>query len=271
MFKRQIQSSLQRWAASPFRKPLVIRGARQTGKTTVVNEFAKEFETYLYINLENPQAASLFEDSKNISELLSDLLLYCNKKKKDGRMLVFIDEIQNSPVAVQKLRYFHEERPDVYVVAAGSLLERLLASGISFPVGRVEYLAMHPCSFLEFLNAIGEELLYERIKFQPTSLNAFHDRLMRLLNRYAIIGGMPEVVARFASTNDVVDLSVVLLSLLEGYRDDSEKYATSKSEKECIRTILRQGWGMAGSTIAFSGFGGSNYGSREMGESFRLL
>ena len=154
MFKRQIQVSLQRWAASPFRKPLVIRGARQTGKTTVVNEFAKEFDTYLYINLENLQAALLFEASKSISELISDLLIYCNIENKGGRMLVFIDEIQNSPAAVQKLRYFHEERPDIFVIAAGSLLERLLASGISFPVGRVEYLAMHPCSFLEFLNAI---------------------------------------------------------------------------------------------------------------------
>ncbi len=118
-------------------------------------------------------AASLFETSKSISGLLSDLLLYCNKVKKDGRLLVFIDEIQYSRAAVQKLRYFHEERPDVYVIAAGSLLERLLASGISFLVGRVEYLAMHPCSFLEFLNAMREELLYERIKSHPTSLNAF--------------------------------------------------------------------------------------------------
>ena len=271
MFKRQIQVSLQRWAASPFRKPLVIRGARQTGKTTVVNEFAKEFDTYLYINLENPQAALLFEVSKNISELLSDLLLFCNKENKGGRILVFIDEIQNSPAAVQKLRYFHEERPDIFVIAAGSLLERLLASGISFPVGRVEYLAMHPCSFLEFLNALGEDSLCERIKSHPTSLNVFHEKLMLLLNRYALIGGMPEVVARYAATRDVIGLSNVLLSLLEGYRDDSEKYASTKSEKECIRTILRQGWGMAGSTITFNGFGGSNYGSREIGESFRLL
>ncbi|MDE6341405.1 MAG: AAA family ATPase [Muribaculaceae bacterium] len=271
MFKRQIQASLQRWAASPFRKPLVIRGARQTGKTTVVNEFAKEFDTYLYINLENPQAAMLFEASISVADLLSDLLLYCNKENSGGRILVFIDEIQNSPAAVQKLRYFYEERPDVYVIAAGSLLERLLASGISFPVGRVEYLAMHPCSFLEFLNAMGEDSLCERIKSHPTSLNVFHDRLMLLLNRYALIGGMPEVVARYAATRDVVGLSSVLRSLLEGYRDDSEKYAASKSEKECIRTILRQGWGMAGSTITFSGFGGSNYGSREIGESFRIL
>ena len=203
--------------------------------------------------------------------MLSDLLLYCNKEKKEGRILVFIDEIQNSPAAVQKLRYFYEECPEIFVIAAGSLLERLLASGISFPVGRVEYLAMHPCSFLEFLNAMGEESLYDRIKTRPASLNAFHDRLMTLLNRYALIGGMPEVVARYAAIKDVVGLSSVLLSLIEGYRDDSEKYASSKSEKECIRTILRQGWGMAGSTISFSGFGGSNYGSRDMGESFRLL
>ena len=118
---------------------------------------------------------------------------------------------------------------------------------------------------------MGEESLYDRIKTRPASLNAFHDRLMTLLNRYALIGGMPEVVARYAAIKDVVGLSSVLLSLIEGYRDDSEKYASSKSEKECIRTILRQGWGMAGSTISFSGFGGSNYGSRDMGESFRLL
>lgn len=126
---------------------------------------------------------------------------------------------------------FHEERPDVYVIAAGSLLERLLASGISFPVGRVEYIAMHPCSFLEFLKAMGEERLHDRIVSAPTSLNVFRERLLQLLNRYALIGGMPELIARYAAIRDVVGLSSVLLSLLEGYRDDSEKYATSKSEK----------------------------------------
>ena len=228
MFKRQIQASLQKWAASPFRKPLVIRGARQTGKTTVVNEFAKGFDTYLYVNLENPLAASLFETPQSIDDLLSDLLLFCNTSKKDGTILLFIDEIQNSPAAVQKLRYFYEERPDIFVIAAGSLLERLLASGISFPVGRVEYLAMRPCSFLEFLNAIGETALHDRIREAPASLNPFHEKLMLLLNRYALIGGMPEVVARYAATKDIPDLSSVLSGLLEGYRDDSEKYAGSK-------------------------------------------
>lgn len=271
MFKRQIQASLQKWAASPFRKPLVIRGARQTGKTTVVNEFAKGFATYLYVNLENPLAVSLFETPQSIDDLLSDLLLFCNTSKKEGTILLFIDEIQNSPAAVQKLRYFYEERPDIFVIAAGSLLERLLASGISFPVGRVEYLAMRPCSFLEFLNAIGETALHDRIREAPASLNPFHEKLMLLLNRYALIGGMPEVVARYAATKDIPDLSSVLSGLLEGYRDDSEKYAGSKIEKECIRTILQQGWGMAGSAITFNGFGGSNYKSREMGESFRIL
>lgn len=159
MFKRDALTDLENWASSKYRKPLILRGARQVGKTTVVNEFGKEFENYLYVNLEHSEANKLFDSSLPLPILMDMFYVYCNKSKKEGRTLLFIDEIQNSPKAVARLRYFYEDLPEVFVIAAGSLLESLIDVHVSFPVGRVEYMALRPCSFSEFMGAIGEEAL----------------------------------------------------------------------------------------------------------------
>lgn len=270
MFKREIILKLEKWAADKYRKPLVLRGARQVGKTTVVNEFGKSFENYLYLNLENPEAVRLFENPLSMSDLLTLIYLHCSKDRAEGRVLVFIDEIQNSPKAVARLRYFYEELPDVYVIAAGSLLESLIDTHISFPVGRVEYMALRPCSFREFLGAIGEERL-TLVLSNPSLSIAFHDRLMALFAIYALIGGMPEVVERYASQRDVVALNGVYETLLQGYRDDVEKYAKRNTQLDVIRYILNAGWAKAGQTITLGNFGGSNYRAREVGDAFRTL
>ena len=156
MFGRDIIIELRHWAEKGHRKPLVLRGARQVGKTSVVNEFGREFENYLYINLEIRELHDLFTNVADVKELLIDLFVIKGQVQREGRTLLFIDEIQNSPQAVALLRYFYEELPHIHVVAAGSLLESLIDTHISFPVGRVEYMAMHPCSFREFLSASGE-------------------------------------------------------------------------------------------------------------------
>lgn len=156
MFKRKILSKLETWKQDKRHKPLILRGARQVGKTTVVNEFGSQFDNYLYFNLESHESAKLFEMEITLEDLVNMLFASLGKQQKSGSTLIFIDEIQNSPKTIALLRYFYEQRPDLYVIAAGSMLENLVDVNVSFPVGRVQYLALRPCSFYEFLGALGK-------------------------------------------------------------------------------------------------------------------
>lgn len=271
MFGRDIIIELRHWAEKGNRKPLVLRGARQVGKTSVINEFGREFENYLYVNLEIRELHDLFANVTNVKELLIDLFAVKGQLQREGRTLLFIDEIQNSPQAVALLRYFYEELPHIYVVAAGSLLESLIDTHISFPVGRVEYMAMHPCSFREFLSASGNDMLRRRIEENPLKSIGFHDKLIQTFNRYALIGGMPEIVAQYIEQKDIIALNDTFDSLLFGYRDDVEKYARNRTQTEVIRHILTAGWTEAASTITLGRFAGSEYRAREMGEAFATL
>jgi len=271
MFQRESLENLKKWAAKSKHKPLVLRGARQVGKTTLVNEFAKQFDTYLYLNLENSRAKALFEDDYSIEELVSQIFLFCNKPREQGKsVLLFIDEIQYSPAAVARLRYFYEDVPDIFVIAAGSLLETLISTQISFPVGRVEYLAIRPCTFCEFLVAMGETELEKAVK-QCSIPKAIHSKTMSLFNTFTFIGGMPEIVAHFAENRDYVSLNEIYDTLLTSYRDDVEKYAKNDTQKHIIRYILKEGWGYTLQRITLGNFANSSYKAREMGESFRTL
>lgn len=272
MFERNALVTLRRWADNERRKPLIIRGARQVGKTTLIDSFSKEFENYLYLNLErNPSAIALFENEKPIDDMVADIHLYCNLEKREGRTLLFIDEIQQSKAAIAKLRYFFESNnPTLFVVAAGSLLETMLNKDISFPVGRVEYLALRPCTFTEFLRAIGESSLEKALIHQQLP-EALHDKTIRLFNTFTLIGGMPEVIAHYAANKDFVALNAVYESLLTSYRDDVEKYARNEQARNMIRFVLQEGWRHTAERITLSGFSGSPYRSREMGETFRTL
>jgi predicted AAA+ superfamily ATPase len=270
MFERKIISTLREWAASPRRKPLVMRGARQVGKTTVVTEFAKEFDTFLQLNLEVKADKDIFEANDAPADVLTAIYLLKNRERKRGRTLLFIDEIQTSPKAVALLRYFYEDMPDLFVIAAGSLLETLIDTHISFPVGRVEYRVLRPCSFSEFLGAIGEEQIKKNL-LSVELPDSIHSRTMKLFNEYVLIGGMPEIVALYAETRDIVRLRKVYETLLSGYSDDIEKYASNTTEKNVLRHIMKYGWRYAGQRIKFEGFAEGNYKSREVGEAFRTL
>ena len=270
MFKRSIEKELEYWANDKYRKPLVLRGARQVGKTTVINNFACNFENFLPVNLEKSDAINLFESTDKVKELTPLLFLYCNVKRREGRTLLFIDEIQNSPHTVSLLRYFYEELPEIHVIAAGSLLETMLDKHISLPVGRVQFMALHPCSFVEFLNAIGEERFIDTIRNTDLS-DVFHNRLNELFHRYSLIGGMPEVVAHYAAEKDFTALDKVYNALLNAYKNDVEKYAKNNAQASVIRYILEEGWVFSGETVTLGGFGGSPYKARETGEAFRIL
>ena len=159
MFRRKILYKLEVWKQDEKHKPLILRGARQVGKTTVVNEFGTQFDNYLYFNMERSESIKLFEMEIPLDDLVNMLFASQGKPQKDGSTLIFIDEIQNSPKTIALLRYFYEQRPELYIIAAGSLLENLVDVKVSFPVGRVQYLALRPCSFYEFLGAIGKSNL----------------------------------------------------------------------------------------------------------------
>lgn len=271
MFRRNIISKLEVWKQDKKHKPLILRGARQVGKTTVVNEFGSQFDNYLYFNLERNENAKLFEMEIPLDDLVNMLYASVGKVKKEGTTLVFIDEIQNSPKTIALLRYFYEQRPDLYVIAAGSLLENLVDVKVSFPVGRVQYLALRPCSFSEFLGAIGKNNLLAVLSQKAEYTVAFHEQLMHLFNQYTIVGGMPEAVQQYAETQDVIGIEDVYETLVQAYKDDSEKYVRGNKLTDVVRFILSYGWAFSGETITLGNFANSGYKSREVGEAFRLL
>ena len=271
MFRRNIISKLEAWKQDKKHKPLILRGARQVGKTTVVNEFGSQFDNYLYFNLERNENAKLFEMEIPLDDLVNMLYASVGKVKKEGTTLVFIDEIQNSPKTIALLRYFYEQRPDLYVIAAGSLLENLVDVKVSFPVGRVQYLALRPCSFSEFLGAIGKNNLLAVLSQKAEYTVAFHEQLMHLFNQYTIVGGMPEAVQQYAENQDVIGIEDVYETLVQAYKDDSEKYVRGNKLTDVVRFILSYGWAFSGETITLGNFANSGYKSREVGEAFRLL
>ncbi len=269
MINRNLISYLRNWAKDDDRKPLVLRGARQVGKTTLVNDFSNDFEVYLKLNLDKEEDCSLFDDYREINSLISAIYVLNGQVKRDVPTLLFIDEVQSSPRAVAMLRYFYEEANWLYVIAAGSLLESLINRTISFPVGRVEYLAVHSCSFTEFMNGIGET--FDQNLVETLQAEAVHKRVMQQFKNFAVVGGMPGVIMKYAQKRDILVCNKVYDSLLTSYSDDVEKYAHTDTLIQIVRFLIAEGWRYAGATIAFERFGGSNYRSREVGEAFRLL
>lgn len=268
-YKRTIEDKLKNWRQSPFRKPLVLRGARQVGKTTAIRLFARSFRQFISLNLETDDA-KMFEGERNIHRLVDRIFFEKQALKGETDTLIFIDEIQEVPTALNMLRYFYEEYPQYYVVAAGSLLESLFNQNISFPVGRVDYLYMYPFSFSEFLEAMGEKAAWTAYHTVPVPEYAV-ERLMQLFHTYTLVGGMPEVVERYVLTKEVLRLKPVYDALLLSYLDDVEKYAASSSQIQVMRHCIRSCFAEAGERIKFVGFGHSSYSSKDVGEALRTL
>jgi hypothetical protein len=266
--QREAYRKLLDWKASKLRKPLLIRGGRQVGKTTLIKEFAKEFGDYIELSLEKGVEKNLFERTDEISKLLSSIYLLKQKTPNNSPTLLFIDEIQESPKAIQMLRYFHEEVPDLYVIAAGSLLEFALRKVPSFPVGRINYLTLHPLNFEEFLG-IRNPAAGNSLTEIPVGDYA-HQILLDLFHEYAIIGGMPEVISVYSENNNIAALSQVYKELWQSYKDDVEKYARNQTDRKVIRHIIETAPKEI-DRIKFEGFGNSSYRSREVGEAFRAL
>ncbi|NGF55703.1 ATP-binding protein [Parapusillimonas sp. SGNA-6] len=271
VFVRRTEGLLQDWKRREDRKPLIIRGARQVGKTTMVKDFAKTYKHTILMNLEKASDSAFFEQFDEAKLLIE--ALFVSKGIPLGAMgdtLLFIDEIQESPKAIQQLRYFYEEFPALHVIAAGSLLEFALKEVKNFPVGRVEYLYLHPLNFPEYLSAIGRDDLLAILENIPVTKVA-HPTLMDHFHRYAIIGGMPEVVRKDVQKESLPDLQRVYAGIWDTYKGDVEKYAANDNQRRIIRYILETAPLHVDERIRFQGFGNSNYRSREVGEAFRIL
>ena len=270
MFARDLIQQMQRWRDNPHRKPLVLRGARQVGKTTLVREFGKEFDSFISLNLEKDDAG-IFRRFSNVNDVWQYLCLKHHiVQDKRRSVLLFIDEIQEEPKAVAMLRYFYEELPWVYVIAAGSRLHSLMKQHVSFPVGRVEYLTLRPCSFVEFVNAKEGARWADMLR--DVSVPEFmHEEMISLFNKYALVGGMPEAVSTYLEHQDVERLAPIYSSLLKGYNEDAEKFVGNAEQVKILRHILGTAWLSAAETITFSGFGNSSYTSTQVHDGMDLL
>lgn len=241
--KRFISTHLDSWLKRPNRRPLIVRGARQVGKSYVIREWArKNFgqNGLLEINLEeSPKIRNIFEKDLNAENIINELNLLTGFNLRNSNTILFIDEIQYSPNAILALRYLYEQAPNLPVIAAGSLLEFALEAH-GTPVGRVEYLYLYPLSFEEFLSAQGKDQLANFISnfnFKNSISQAVHDELVRLLRLYFRIGGMPRAIMSYLETKDIKEVSREHELLLSTYKEDFPKYAR-KSQIETLGNIL---------------------------------
>jgi predicted AAA+ superfamily ATPase len=271
MIRRKALERLLQWKESESRKPLVLRGARQVGKTTLVREFAKNYDVFIELNLENAKERQLFETGNDVQKTITDLFFYKGIEKTDKNVLLLIDEIQFSKPAVAILRYFYEEANHIHVIVAGSLLETVIdVRKISFPVGRVQYMAIRPCSFLEFLSGIGDDFDAKLIE-NLADVSGIHFKMMERFYKYALVGGMPAAVAKYAEKQDIVAVKEIYDSLLATYKDDVEKYTGNALQIQIIRTILDVGWYSAAAEISYDKFGNTAFSSREMSRAFQTV
>ncbi len=226
--KRFIDYFLLKWKTSSLRKPLLIRGARQVGKTHSVREFGKSFTSFVEVNLEfHQEAREIFEKNLDPKIIITKIFVFKGQEIIPGETLLFIDEIQVVPNAITALRYFYEMMPELHVIAAGSLLDFAIKS-VGMPVGRVSSVHMHPLSFIEFLSAMGSRGVIQEILSHDLSHEieiGFHNKFLDLLSQYLSIGGMPEAVACWQQDQNLRTCSEIPLSLIRTYKQDFEKYA----------------------------------------------
>ena len=222
--KRMALNDLKKWLNNNSRKPMILRGARQVGKSTLVHHFSKEESLDLIeINLEIEKLNSVLNEEFNLNELINEIQLK-KRKKITENSLIFFDEIQESPKLLSVLRYFHEKAPSLKVIAAGSLLEIALRSeNFSFPVGRVQFYYLGPMTFREFLWATGQDFLDEKLSRFEFS-NELHSIALKALKNYYYVGGMPAVVQNFVNTNNLLEMREIQEQIIQTYEADFPKY-----------------------------------------------
>ena len=226
--KRNALEALMQWKSSEDRKPMVLKGARQVGKTWLMKEFGRTaYDSFVYFNFdEEDELKSIFEVNKNPQRIIELLSLIAGEKILPEKTLIIFDEIQECPSALNTLKYFKEKANDYHVIAAGSLLGTLLATPKSYPVGMVNLLDIYPLTFDEFLDATDSALYtyYESIQKEQQIEEIFHNRLLEAYNNYLIIGGMPECVSSWVKYKDPAKIREIQRELIEVYENDFSKH-----------------------------------------------
>jgi predicted AAA+ superfamily ATPase len=252
--KRAIQDNLIEWKNNSRRKPLIIKGARQVGKTWLAEELGKDqFKTFVKADLERqPDLHRLFKTTISPKKIIEELEFYSGTRIIPGESLLFLDEVQACPRALTALRYFFEEVPALHVIAAGSLIEFALGE-ISVPVGRVQYLHVYPMNFVEFLCALDKDMQAGYIAKDHSEVSeGIQSSLLEELRTYFFVGGMPEAVNVYRETRSLLEVFSVQSEIIESYRDDFGKYAP-RADKTCLDAVLNGVARLTGEQIQYTG------------------
>jgi hypothetical protein len=227
-YKRLIDKHLLEWAERASRKPVLLRGARQVGKSSAVRNLGKRFKYYVEVNFERqPEIATLFKENLDVKRIVTQMSALVGRPIVAGKTLLFLDEVQMCHEAIMALRFFKEEMPDLHVIAAGSLLEFALRDLPTFGVGRIHSMFMYPMSFDEFLEANGEQMLLAERNLATSRKplpQPLHEKLVSLMRTYILVGGMPEVVAKWVDTHDYLKCQEIQDDIVISYEDDFPKY-----------------------------------------------
>ncbi len=237
--KRLLYNELKKWKNNPNRKPLLLQGARQVGKTYLIKEFAKnEYNDFIYLNFEeNKDLMLLFVETLNPKKIIENIEIKFGKKIDFNNTLIIFDEIQIVPNSIKSLKYFNEELPECHIIAAGSLLGVSVGKNSSFPVGKVNFLTLYPMNFEEYLYAVGNELLIERllnIDIKEKFPEILHKSLLNYFKEYLFLGGMPEIIKTYIVDRNVQSVRQLQKDILEAYKRDFSKYTT---KQQTIKTM----------------------------------
>ncbi|HPS29938.1 MAG TPA: AAA family ATPase [bacterium] len=269
--KRALEKTLTEWKNSDSHKPIILKGARQVGKSFLVRQFGRSFDNFVELNFDySKEFNSIFEMDLDPQRIIKEISILKSQKIVPGRTLLLFDEIQDCPNAIRSLRYFYEMMPELHVIAAGSLLEFALEK-IGLPVGRVMPLHLYPMSFEEFATARNSgELLSESANYFPDEIPLmFHTRLLKLFGEYIAVGGMPEVVSSWISNNDIQKCRTIQNGLIEVYKTDFLKYA-KKHQIKYVDILYSSISSEVGRKFVYSSVG-ADYKSRELKPALELL
>lgn len=272
MINRTLSKFLARWKDTPTRLPLILRGARQVGKTTLINNFANHYDQYLYFNLEIGKDAALFKNKATFDELIQLLFLARNYTIDINlKTLIFIDEAQQVPEVISTLRYFHENYPQLHVIVSGSLIDFALQKLTKVPVGRVEFAELHPLSFREYLSANGNDQLLKKMDEEIPFNNNFITIAQETFHQYAMIGGMPKIVKTYLESQDMVRVGELFNGIIEAYKSDVSKYSKNQAEVTVIQQAMDAVPYLVDERINMAKFGNLAFKSSDIKNALQLL
>ena len=271
MITRNLHIHLNNWKNSSVSLPLILRGARQVGKTTLINEFGKSYDQYLYFNLEKNEDTLLFMNLTDIGRLIQLLFISRGFQLNTSKStLIFIDEVQEKAEVIELLRCFKEDFPQIDIIVTGSLLEFGLSKITKIPVGRVEFMELHPLNFKEYLKGLGQEVNIELLDNIPLE-NDFLQILYKYFHEFTMIGGMPGITAAYIEEKDITRIRNLYSGIIESYKEDVEKYASNDTSRKIIRHILDTAPYEIDNRINLNHFGSSDFRTREVKESMDAL